>query len=230
MTSDESLGRVLALVEQALDTPSAWGAPVEMRDSLALCALNSAHTLRASSASVRNVLRRYRAHRAAAGADPEVDSGPDLLRVMDAAGGPRLFALDVLETRATFPRTGRLRSEAIYDALEALAALGVSTAEELRDAADDRAAERAWRSVKGLGPQSWAYLLMNAGDPSRTKPDTMVQRFLERAVGRPVRAAEATQLVTAAASTLGVEVRALDRAIWLFETPDKTSKKKAGNR
>lgn len=155
MTTDESLQRVLALIEQELDTPSTWGAPVEMRDALALCALNSAHTLRASSASVINVLRRYRAHRAAAGADPETDSGPDLLRVMDAAGGPRTFALDILETRATFPKTGRLRSEAIYDALEALAALGVSTAEELREAADDRAAERSWRSVKGALPGSW---------------------------------------------------------------------------
>src|SRR5690625_3848429 len=100
MTTDESLQRVLALIEQELDTPSTWGAPVEMRDSLALCALNSAHSLRASSASVINVLRRYRAHRAAAGADPETDSGTDLLRVMDAAGGPRMFALDILDTRA----------------------------------------------------------------------------------------------------------------------------------
>jgi hypothetical protein len=41
-----------------LGDPSDWGAPVEFRDSLALCALNSAYSLRGSSAAATNVLAR----------------------------------------------------------------------------------------------------------------------------------------------------------------------------
>ena len=223
MTTDTHLEKVLAAIRSDLGDPATWGAPVEMQDSLALCALNSAYSLQNTSAAVRNVLRRYREHRINAGADPSMDSGPDLIGAMNAAGGARAFSTDVLETRAAFPKTGRTRSEAIYDALSALADLGVTTTQNLRDVAHQSDAERAWCSVKGLGEQSWAYLLMNAGDSSRTKPDTMVRRFLARATGSPVDAVEATRLVTEAAAALGVELRNLDRAIWLHESPDRST-------
>lgn len=221
MTRSPELEKVLNAVHAELGDPSTWGAPVEMRGSLALCALNSAYSLRSTSASVRNVLRHYRQHRAQAGADPEADSGPDLLEAMDAAGGPRSFSIDVLATRAAFPKTGRLRAEAVYDALTNLAARDITTAEQLLAHAEDEEAERAWRSVKGLGGLSWAYLLMNAGDEDRTKSDTMLTRFLGRATGAPVNPGEAERLATAAANVLGVKVRALDRAIWLHESPDR---------
>ncbi|MGP9695884.1 hypothetical protein ACT3TZ_14880, partial [Brachybacterium sp. AOP25-B2-12] len=173
MTIDVALDQVRAAIHRDLGDPSTWGSPVEMRDSLALCALNSAYSLQTKSASVRKVLRRYREHRIAAGADPRKDSGTDLLAAMDSAGGPRPFSLEVLESKKVFPKTNRLRSEAVYDALSRLADLGITTTGQLLAATKDSAAEKAWRSVKGLGSQSWAYLLMNAGDATQTKPDTM---------------------------------------------------------
>ena len=210
--------RVLEAIRHDLGDPETWGAPVEMRNSLALCALNSAHSLRSHSTSVRNLLRRYRSHRAAAGADPEQDSGPNLIRVIDEAGGPEAFARDILANDGKLPGTRRLPAEGIYEALTNLAELDIATTEQLLAAADDSAAERAWRSVTGLGAQSWAYLLMNAGVTSRTKPDVMVRRFLSRALGEEVTPAYATQLMTAAAESLDVDVRDLDRAIWLHES------------
>lgn len=221
MTIDVALDQVLEAVRRDLGDPKTWGAPVEMCDSLALCALNSAYSLQTKSASVRKVLRRYREHRIAAGADPSKDSGTDLLAAMDSAGGPRPFSLEVLESKKVFPKTNRLRSEAVYDALSRLADLGITTTGQLLASTTDSTAERAWRSVKGLGSQSWAYLLMNAGDATQTKPDTMVKRFLSRATGTQVSETEARRLVTGAAKDLGVDVRALDRAIWLYESPDK---------
>lgn len=65
----ESAYRVSAMTElQSLVTaitddlgdPDSWQAPVEFLDSLALCALNSVYTLRATSASAIRVLNRYR--------------------------------------------------------------------------------------------------------------------------------------------------------------------------
>ncbi|WP_152351542.1 hypothetical protein [Brachybacterium subflavum] len=224
MTIDP-LRRVLDAVRTELGDPDTWGAPVEMRDSLALCALNSAYSLRASSTSVRGVLRRYRAHRITEGADPEKDSGPDLIAAIDAAGGPDRFARDVLENRTPLPRTRSLRPNGIREALTNLEALGVTTAEQLRDRHEDASVRRAWVVAKGLGSQSWNYLCMNVGVGTLTKPDVMVRRFLGRAVGEKVTAGRAAQLVTDAARELGVEPRALDRAIWLHESPtgkDKT--------
>lgn len=220
---------VLEAIRRDLDDPETWGAPVEMRNSLALCALNSAHSLRSHSTSVRNLLRRYRSHRIAAGADPEGDSGTDLIRVIDEAGGPEAFARDILDNDGKLPGTRRLPAEGVYEALTKLADQDITTTEQLRAAADDPAAERAWRSVTGLGAQSWAYLLMNAGVTSRTKPDVMVRRFLGRALGEDVSPALATQLMTAAAESLDVEVRDLDRAIWLHES-DSNDDSQAGTR
>jgi hypothetical protein len=53
MTELDLLVKVIA---EDLCDPSGWSAPVEFHDSLALCALNSAYSLRASSAAAANVL------------------------------------------------------------------------------------------------------------------------------------------------------------------------------
>lgn len=142
-----------------LGDPSNWGAPVEFRDSLALCALNSAYSLQRKSVVVARLLARYRALRPSA----DTDSGLDLIQAMDDAGGPETFARDVLNNNSPLPGTRRLRTVGIYEALTRLAApdVAVATAAQLRDAAEDPAAKKAWQSVSGLGPMSWSYLLIH---------------------------------------------------------------------
>lgn len=51
-----------------------------------------------------------------------------------------------------------------------------------------------------------------------TKPDTMVCRFVGQAVGATVGPDRARSAVQGAAAALNVEVGALDRAIWRFQT------------
>lgn len=99
------LDLLVQAIAEDLDDPSDWGAPVEFRDSLALCALNSAYSLRGSSAAATNVLARYRAFRPTA----DTDSGPDLLKAMDSAGCPADFARDILRNESKLPGTNRLR-------------------------------------------------------------------------------------------------------------------------
>lgn len=98
-----------------LGDPSEWSAPVEFRDSLALCALSSAFSLRGSSAAATNVLAHYRKFRPTA----DTESGPDLLKAMDSAGGPADFARDVLCNVSKLPGTNRLRPEGVYGGLPA---------------------------------------------------------------------------------------------------------------
>ena len=190
---------------------------MEFLDSLALCALNSTFSLRNKSPAVRAVLARYRTLRPTA----DTDSGPDLLRVMDEAGGPEDFAVNVLGSEKCLPGTRRLCTVGIYEGLENLGAIGVTSAADLREVAGARETKRAWMRVKGIGTMGWSYLIMNAGVSSETKPDVRVESFVSRAVGSEARVgpARTSQAVREAAAVLGVEVRALDRAIWLHESP-----------
>lgn len=217
------LDLLLKAIAEDLGDPSGWSAPVEFRDSLALCALNSAYSLRGSSAAATNVLARYRAFRPTA----DTDSGADLIMAMDRAGGPAGFARDILCNESKLPGTNRLRPEGIYEGLSRLAALdtAVTSAEHLRTAATNgsTSAKTAWLSVKGFGALAWSYLIMNAGVGTETKPDVMVQRYLARVLGGDNRLtpARTRQLLQLAAAKLNVEPRDLDRAIWLHESPSK---------
>ena len=214
---------LMKAIAEDLGDPSSWSAPVEFRDSLALCALNSAYSLRASSAAAANVLARYRAFRPTA----DTDSGADLMQAMDSAGGPADFARDILDNESKLPGTNRLRPEGIYEGLSRLAALdtAITSTEHLRAAATNgsTAAQTAWLSVKGFGPLAWSYLIMNAGVSTETKPDVMVQRYLSRALGDDNRLtlARTRHLLQLAATKLTVEPRDLDRAIWRHESPSK---------
>lgn len=215
------LDLLVTAIAEDLGDPSDWSAPVEFRDSLALCALNSAYSLRASSAAATNVLARYRALRPTA----DTDSGPDLMRAIDSAGGPADFARDVLRNESKLPGTNRLRPEGIYEGLSRLAALdtAVTSTEHLRTAATNgsTSAKTAWLSVEGFGTLAWSYLIMNAGVSTETKPDVMVQRYLARVLGdeNKLTTARTRQLLQLAATELGIEPRSLDRAIWLHESP-----------
>lgn len=217
------LDLLLKSIEEDLGDPSVWIAPVEFRDSLALCALNSAYSLRATSAAATKVLARYRGARPTA----DTDSGVDLMKAMDGAGGPAEFARVILRNESKLPGTNRLRPEGIYEGLARLAALNppISTTEHLRATATDRRApaRTEWLSVKGFGPLAWSYMIMNAGVSTETKPDVMVQRYLARALGEDRRPtpAETRQLLHLAAMELAVEPRDLDRAIWRYESPAK---------
>lgn len=215
------LDLLVTAIAKDFGDPSDWRAPVQFYDSLALCALNSAYSLRASSAAATNILARYRALRPMA----DTDSGPDLIEAIDNAGGPVNFARDVLRNESKLPGTNRVRPEGIHEGLSLLAALDtpVTTTEHLRTAATDgsTSAKTAWLSVNGFGTLAWSYLIMNAGVTTETKPDVMVQRYLVRVLGNDhkldtVRTRELLQL---AAAKLAVEPRDLDRAIWIHESP-----------
>lgn len=215
------LQTLVKAITDDLGDPKDWHAPVEFPDSLALCALNSAYSLRATSASVVRVLNRYRNLRPTA----DTDSGPDLCRAMDEAGGPEAFAQNVLRNASKLPGTARVRTVGVYEGLSRLAALdvAVTTTAQLRRAAGDKAVKRAWQSVHGFGPLSWSFLLMNAGVDSETKPDVMVLRFITRALAedRPVSAERGRRLLVDAAAEFGVEPRMLDRAMWCHESPSE---------
>lgn len=219
----DDIEAVITEVERVLGDPGGWPIPVEFPDSLALCALNSVYSLQSGSAAGRNVIRRYRAFRQAAGADPNSDNGSDLLGVIKAAGGPMGFANDIVDNRTKLRPTGRLKSDGVYEAVKRLLDLHVNTAADLRKASADELLEvgREWQKTNGLGPASWDYLTMNAGVDDM-KVDQMLKRFFHRALGHPsapITDRRIKAVFSAVATELGTNLRTIDRAVWSYESP-----------
>jgi hypothetical protein len=121
-------------------------------------------------------------------------------------GTPEQFAQKLGNRGRTSTRSGILKAEAVILAAEALVKNGVLDLLSWRsaDKAILKAAERDFRAVKGQATGvSWKYLSMLAGDGDQVKPDRMVVRYVEAALGRKgVSPEEAGELLIAAAAAL----------------------------
>ena len=73
---------------------------------------------------------------------------------------------------------------------------------------------RAYLSVKGCGPVTWAYLRMLA-NVDDVKADTWINRFVRDKIPDAT-TAQAAALVAAVATEMHVEARRLDHAIWAY--------------
>jgi hypothetical protein len=107
---------------------------------------------------------------------------------------------------------GRYKTEVVHDPAVALVNCNIRTANDFREHQDD--ARRAYLSVNGCGPVTWAYLRMlsNADD---VKADTWINRFVHDRIP-DASTAQAAALVTAVALQMDVDARRLDHAIWAY--------------
>ena len=195
-------------------------------DSLALCAIDSVYSLGVRYGATKNVVKRYREHRAESGGNPQHDNLTDLMAAIDAAGGPESAASTLFDNNNLTPGAHTLKSVALASAARrVIEQTGCNTTEDLRKASVDpealRAIGTAWRSEPGLGPASWSYFGMLAGVDG-VKVDRMIQRYVTKALGmtRPDDARIAAA-VTGVASSLGVAAHDLDHAIWRKQSARK---------
>ncbi len=140
-------------------------------------------------------------------------------------GTPEQFAEKLGNRGRTSTRAGILKAEAVILAAETLVRHGIVDLQCWRsvDEAALKAAERDFRKIKGQGGVSWKYLSMLAGDGDKVKPDRMVVRYVEGALGgHGVLPEEAGGLLVAAAVALRgshgypstLTARQLDSAVW----------------
>lgn len=117
----------------------------------------------------------------------------------------------VLENRQ---KTGGVpKAQAIVSAAGRLAQVGVVSSKDVdRNSSEQR---KAYCGTRGLGPVTWQYFLILIGHDG-VKPDTLLTRFVEDAIGRKPDAHTVTRLVTDAAKRLGVPAAALDHSIWRY--------------
>lgn len=211
-----------AACERDLGESGGWFIPSGYPDSLALCIIDAIYSTGARYVTVEKVLARYRNYRAGQGGNADTDGVGELLTTLAEVGGPDTWATQIGNRRPTSTAANApLKSVAVANVAEALADLGIRTAEELRAVAadDDRReqAKRAWCAAPGQRSGiTWEYALVLAQIPG-VKADRMVVGYVARAVG-DVSAVRAAELVRDVADVNGWNAIALDHAIWRFES------------
>jgi hypothetical protein len=158
----------------------------------------------------------------AARSEPELrERGLDhLLDLAGASSGPELA--DRLFGGSRSQTHGRLKADVCVEVARRLRAAGVADSDDLRQRAFDADVKQAWTGVHGLGWVTWQYFCaLNGID--ELKPDTMLMRFVTKTLGRRVDAVETNDLLSRVWKALlpshpGLTKRALDHAIWRFES------------
>ncbi|MEO6350844.1 MAG: hypothetical protein ABIP53_09345 [Candidatus Limnocylindrales bacterium] len=202
---------------------------------LSLCVLDAVYSIGVRYESTRAVVRRYAAwaqltrNRPADELPPRHIQQPrsELVEHIAQGGVDSFAAAIVCNRQRTSTRSGILKSEATLHFAQALIQHGVEALQDVAPLAADASLDTDLRAVTGQGSGiSTAYFFMLAGDKNLVKPDRMLQRFVARAVGRPVSVAEIQTLVTDACEQLRAEhrhltPRVLDHAIWNYERSSK---------
>jgi hypothetical protein len=226
---DEALRAMLAAVEILLPSPDRW-ATTSGYDAVGLAIIDAVWSIGVRYQSVENVMARYRAARLAGGDDPEADRPADVRRFIDACGGPEEFAQRMGNRQRTSTTNGILKAEAVLHEARILEEEGVELPADLTGASPERLEhlQGRWCTVAGQGSGvSWRAFSMLVGLPE-VKPDRMIRRFAAAALGRPRETAvgvdEARELVLGAAARLGVSPRALDNAIWSYQSRPKADR------
>jgi hypothetical protein len=120
------------------------------------------------------------------------------------------------------PGTQTLKEENLLRVAERLIEEGVRSSTDLADRLADKRItywppNQDGSTIRGLGRETWEYFLMLAGHTG-VKADRMIRTYVATALGRSDSSpATTSSLVTAAASSLGVEPHVLDHAIWGFQ-------------
>jgi hypothetical protein len=220
---DDALRAMVAATEALLGDPGGWTAPAGYR-SVGLALIDAVWSIGVRYQSVDRVIARYRAERLAAGDDPEADAPADVRRFIESCGGPDGFADRMGNRQRTSTRNGILKAEAVLREAAILEDEGIATRRQLTRAGQKRLEhiQSRWCSVTGQSSGvSWRAFAMLVGLPE-VKPDRMIRRFVAAALGRPgetaVTVEEARELVMAAAASVGVSPRALDHAIWAYQS------------
>ncbi|MDA0185111.1 hypothetical protein OJ997_32705 [Solirubrobacter phytolaccae] len=189
-----------------------------VQENLALAVIDAVWSIGVRAGGVANVLARHRAL-------VETTTPAELAAFIDGLGGPEAYADAVKNRQRTSTTNGILKAEAVHREAVILAEAGVVDVSGLSD--EVRA---AWMTVPGQkSGTSWDALLIVTGHDT-VKADRMLRRFVAAATKTTearVSAAKAHELVVAAAGRLGVSARALDNAIWSYESAAPARKTRA---
>jgi hypothetical protein len=229
---DNEAKAVADLAERVLDIGSAKLCEDYYYQSLTLCVINAVFSINARYSAVQNVVARYcqyfklrRVRDDWHTVPPVEDQEPvsALCQKYRELGIPK-FADDVYQNhQRTSARGGILKAEAVERFGSVLRAHGIEYLQDVGRAMEDSRLEAAVRTIPGQGSGiSLRYLWMLGGSDDIIKPDRMIMRFLQRALGREPSMREAQALLAGAAGLLKFKFphltpRLLDYKVWEYE-------------
>jgi|688.fasta_scaffold32698_7 hypothetical protein len=211
-TDEADVSRLAAILARLpeVTTPSGY-------DRIDLTVLDAVYSIGIRYATVVKVLNRYLEFTK----DLQVSgSVTDLIGNIERCGGPKGFAAEVRNHNVTSSRNGILKADAVFQIATILEKERIDDQATLmarHDAGDLDGVKAAWMKVPGQRSGiSWRYFLI-LNRIEEVKPDRMVQRFVERAMGSELGINEVAVLVAAAAAQVGQTPRHVDHRIWSYE-------------
>lgn len=188
-----------------------------------LCAIDAVWSLGVRYEAVRNAVASYVRWMRGEGVDAlaSTHSPAQAVSLLEGLEPEEMTGTVFANRHRTSTRSGILKAEAVRRYLHILADAGVASKHDVEGQESALGAEL--RSVRGQGSgTSTEYFFMLCGSEARVKPDRMIQRFVEDAIGRAISAKKAASLVVEAAGVLsewvpGLTPRALDRSIWAYQ-------------
>lgn len=212
-----------------LDLPAVVLPPEYDYGHLPLCVIDAVFSIGVRYASTHNVVMRYcdrqriRPSRGEQPSDKAEQPLSALLALYDRLGWERM-ADEVFENRQrTSTHNGILKAEAVLRFARVLAAHHIEWLADAHALIDDAALERDIRRIPGQrSGTSLCYFYMLVGSEEHIKPDRMMARFTETALGRALNEDEIVEGVRGAYRILKrdhpeMRLRALDYAIWRYQ-------------
>jgi hypothetical protein len=233
MQAEDSL-TVSKYVTQVLKLEHAHLSDEYYYHSLPLCVIDAVFSIGVRYTAVQQTVSRYCAHfqlplfrrdRWSLPDQTEQQSMTSFCQSFREKGVAAMTTVVFANRQRTSPKNGILKSEAV---LQFASVLQRHHVDYLQDMKSDKSAlfESEIRAIPGQkSGVSLQYFQMLAGSDELVKPDRMILRFLESALGRPVAVADAKPLLTGAVGHLRqfhphITPRLLDYEIWRHQRED----------
>lgn len=231
MPRESDVSAITNYVRQVLSLQPARLPEEYFYQSLPLCVLDAVFSIGVRYGSTQRVVTRYceytKQPRIRSSIEPVPRTEQESISSFHARSvriGADLMATEIyLNRQRTSPRGGVLKAEASMRFAEVLGAFGVEHFQDVVSVADDPVFEAAIRAIPGQRSGiSLSYFWMLAGSDDFIKPDRMIIRFLEAALGRVVAVNEAPGLLADTVWQLlpdfpDITLRLLDHEIWSYQ-------------
>lgn len=226
--------RVAAYCRKVLRLADFQPGESEYYRSLPLCVIDTVFSIGSHYVATRNTVQRFCTYFDLQPTNPRhPDPAPDQLSIADflaiyAEHGIDCMAEQIYQNRQrTSTRSGILKAEAALRFAEVIATFDVDRFEDVARIFENEAFEAGIKQIPGQrSGVSLRYFYMLIGSQDYIKPDRMILRFLQAALGRTPNLQEAHDLLVVASMILRADhpyltPAALDHLIWAYQREEK---------
>ncbi len=187
--------------------------------SLSICILDCVYSLRANYELITlPILRRYADAFLGGDIYAAGDTASDLIKHINAVGGPQAFA-DLVKNHLKLGSRSIPKEETVLQMATYLKLIHVETIEDFATFESHLLMEAVLRAVDGISDAGANYMFMLAGDTGRVKPDVHIHHCIRDACGEDVNNEECQTIYTEVVAFLhdrypDLTVSGLDFIVW----------------